>query len=174
MEETKKVYIILSYSGTMVSRIIKFFTKYEYCHASVSFHKDIDKMYSFGRKTAHNPFNAGLVIETRDNEFFQTFTNTECAVLEIDVSKEQYKKLKRVVKRYLKHKDEYKYDIAGLLLRIFHLKIERKNHYVCTEFVKAILEEAEIYKFDSKIVKAVDFMEMPNKKIIYNGKLLNY
>ena len=50
MEETKKVYIVLSYSGTLVSRIIKFFTKYEYCHASVSFHKDIDKMYSFEPK----------------------------------------------------------------------------------------------------------------------------
>ena len=174
MEEMRKIYIILSYSGTIVSRIIKFFTHHEYCHASVSLAKDIDKMYSFGRKTARNPFNSGLVIETRDNDFFQTYTNTKCLILEVEVPKDKYKKLKRVIKRYLKHMDEYRYDIIGLLLRIFNMKIERKNHYVCTEFVKNVLEEAGIYKFNTKIIKAMDFMDIPNNKVIYNGKLLNY
>jgi len=59
-------------------------------------------------------------------------------------------------------------------LRIINIKLDRKHHYVCTEFVKKILEEADIYKFDSKIVKAIDFMDIPNKKIIYDGYLLNY
>lgn len=174
MEQTRKIYIILSYSGTIVSKIIKLFTHYEYCHASVSFQKDISKMYSFGRKTVHNPFNSGLVIETRNNPFFKTFNKTECIILEVEVPKNKYRKLKRVVKRYLKHIDEYRYDIIGLFLRIFNMKLDRKYHYVCTEFVKSILEEADIYKFNTKIVKAIDFMDIPNKKVIYNGKLLNY
>jgi hypothetical protein len=54
------------------------------------------------------------------------------------------------------------------------MKIERKYHYVCTEFVKSVLEESDIYKFNTKIVKAIDFMDMPNKKIIYDGYLVHY
>jgi len=174
VENTDKIYIILSYSGTLVSRIIKFFTKYEYCHVSLSFMKNIDKMYSFGRKKVYNVFDAGFIIENRNNSFFQKFTNTKCLILEVEVPKNKYKKLKNIIKTYIDNEEDYKYDIVGLLLRIINIKLDRKHHYVCTEFVKSTLEEAEIYKFDSKIVKAIDFMDIPNKRIIYTGKLLNY
>ena len=54
------------------------------------------------------------------------------------------------------------------------IKINRENYSVCTEFVSKILEESGIYKFNKKIVKPIDFMSIPNKKIIYQGNLSKY
>ena len=43
--KTKKIYIVLTYTGTILSRIIKLYTKAEYCHVSLSLDKKLNKMY---------------------------------------------------------------------------------------------------------------------------------
>ena len=45
----KKIYIVLTYTGTILSRIIKVFTKKEYSHVSIALDQDLKYMYSFGR-----------------------------------------------------------------------------------------------------------------------------
>ena len=52
----KKVYIILTYSGTFLSKIIKYYTRDEFSHVSISLDSDLKKMYSFGRLNPYNPF----------------------------------------------------------------------------------------------------------------------
>ena len=52
----KKIYIILTYTGTLLSKIIKFYTKNEFSHVSISLDKELKYMYSFGRLNAYNPF----------------------------------------------------------------------------------------------------------------------
>lgn len=170
----KKIYIILSYSGSIPSKIIKVFTHYKYSHVSLSLKNSVDVMYSFGRKKVNNPLDGGFIIEKKAGEFYKKFNKTKCIILELDINKEQYKKLLKVIKTYEKDIDIYRYDIMGLVLRVFNLKIKRKNYSVCTDFVRTILEESGIYKFEKKFVKPIDFMNIPNKKIIYQGNLLNY
>ena len=45
----KQIYFILTDTGTILSRIVKFFMKDEYAHISLSLDKDLNNMYSFGR-----------------------------------------------------------------------------------------------------------------------------
>ena len=52
----KKVYFIVTHTGTTLSKIIKFYTKKEYSHVSISLDEGLNQMYSFGRKHAYNPF----------------------------------------------------------------------------------------------------------------------
>ena len=45
----KKIYIILTHTGTMLSKIIKKYTKDEFSHVSIALDKELNRMYSFGR-----------------------------------------------------------------------------------------------------------------------------
>lgn len=43
----KKIYIILTHTGTLLSKIIKMYTKDEYSHVSISLDSELEEMYSF-------------------------------------------------------------------------------------------------------------------------------
>ena len=45
----RKIYIVLTYTGTFLSKIIRMYTKEEYAHVSISFNENLEEMYSFGR-----------------------------------------------------------------------------------------------------------------------------
>ena len=169
----KNVYLVLSYTGTIMSKIVRLYTHYSYSHVSISLDKQISNMYGFGRKNLYNIFDGGFVIENKKSKFFKKFKNTKCVILELSVTEEQYNKLKQILEEYKENIDIYKYDIIGVFLRPFKIKLNRKNYYYCTKFVKEVLESCDIYKFDNDFIKPRDFMKIPNK-IIYKGKLLNY
>ena len=56
------------------------------------------------------------------------------------------------------------------------LPIKRENHYVCTQFVAEILENAHIYEFEKSnlLVKPIDFEKIDNSNVIYTGYLNKY
>ena len=45
----KKIYIVLTYTGTFLSRIVNIYTGKKYSHVSISLDKNLEYMYSFGR-----------------------------------------------------------------------------------------------------------------------------
>ena len=171
----KEVYIIQSYSGTIPAKLIKLFTKYEYSHISISLDKSLTKMYSFGRKNINNFLNSGFIMENKNGEFFKKFNNTYCRIYKLEVNYFQYKKLKSILKKYEKNPDKYKYDLIGIVLKIFKINIKRKNHYVCSQFVAEVLNNSNIYNFNKspKKVKPSDFDSISNN-IIYTGKIKEY
>ena len=170
----KNIYIILSHSGTIMSRIVRLYTRYKYSHVSISLDKNMTKMYSFGRKKVYNPFNGGFTVESKDGIFYRTFKNTKCSIIELSITKEQYNNLKKILDSYNENKDVYKYDIIGVILRAVNIKVNRKNYFYCTKFIKEVLEDSDIYHFEEDFVKPKYFMELPNIKIIYTGKLSSY
>lgn len=48
--QNKQLYIVISQTGTLLSRILKQITGAEYNHASISLSRDLERMYSFGRR----------------------------------------------------------------------------------------------------------------------------
>ena len=56
----KKIYILLTDTGTLFTNLIKLYTKKTYNHASISFDSELSEVYSFGRKTAKTHLLAGL------------------------------------------------------------------------------------------------------------------
>ena len=48
--DNEYVYVVVSQTGTILSLMLKFFTKAKYNHASISLDNKLDEMYSFGRK----------------------------------------------------------------------------------------------------------------------------
>jgi len=170
----KKIYIILSHSGTIPSKLVKLFTLYKYSHVSISLNDSLETMYSFGRKSINNPFNGGFIIEKRLGKFFKKYNKTRCTVLELNVSREQYLKIIDIINKYKKDIDIYKYNFIGVFFKIFNIRITRKNYNDCSSFVASVLKEASIYNFNKRVVKPVDFLSIPDNKIIYSGRILDY
>ena len=52
----KQIYIVLTHTGTALSTIIKYYTKDEFSHVSISLDEELEEMYSFGRLNPYNPF----------------------------------------------------------------------------------------------------------------------
>jgi len=171
----KKVYIVLTYSGTLLSNIIKMYTKKSYSHVSISLDSSLSTMYSFGRKNPYISFLGGFVEESKDFGTFKRFYKTKCRVYELEVTNKQYHKIKRTLKRFIKNKNGYKYDLVGVMLFPFNIKFVRKNHYYCSDFVKYLLNESKISKTLPDLTKPEDIPNhIKNKKIIYEGLLKNY
>ena len=79
-KKSKKIYIVLTYTGTFMSKVIKIFTRAKYCHVSISLDEELTQMYSFGRLNAYNPFIGGFVHESLDEGTFKRFYKTETTI----------------------------------------------------------------------------------------------
>ena len=44
------LYIVLTRTNTVMSKLIQIFKNYEYTHAAISLDKGLNQMYSFGRR----------------------------------------------------------------------------------------------------------------------------
>ena len=54
--EQRKIYLLLTDTGTMFTRMIKLFTQEPLNHASLAFDDNLVEVYSFGRKKYEKPF----------------------------------------------------------------------------------------------------------------------
>ena len=107
-DTVKKVYILLTYIGSTLSRIIRICTGYEYSHVSIGLDKDLNKLYSFGRLYAYNPFYAGFVHEGVDFGTFKRFKKTTAKLYSLDISDESYELIKKEIYNMSKKKNKYK------------------------------------------------------------------
>lgn len=170
----KKVYLVLSQTGSVLSRTIKFFTGHEYNHISISFDENLNCMYSFGRKYPNNPFIGVFVVEGINKGTFLKFKNTKCKVIGIGVSDEQYELLCSNILLMLSDIDKYKYNLWGLLLAAFHISFHSDNKFYCSEFIRYILEHSSIdVSMIPDIPHPTDFLSMDHE-VLYEGLLRNY
>lgn len=91
----KKVFLLLTDTGTMLTKLIKFYTRKPYNHASISFNSELTEVYSFGRKTPRNPFIGGFVKEDIQSIIFQ---KASCAIYSLTLTEEDVERMKRYIK----------------------------------------------------------------------------
>lgn len=167
----KKIYLVLTYSGTMPSKIIKYYTKKKYSHISISLDKELNKMYSFGRINPYIWFIGGFIHENINKGTFKRFKNTQAKICVLQVSDIQYERLQILINEFESHKKDYRFNIIGVIAVAFKKKIKRRNYFYCAEFVKYALEQASINVNLPNIVKPQDF---ENSMVCYEGKLKDY
>lgn len=175
-EQGKWVYIVVSNTGTLLSRVIGFISKAEYNHASLSLDPCMCEMYSFGRLNPYNPIIGGFVMESPFFGTFKRFRNTSAVILRIPVTERQYALLKRHIRKMYAHKKRYFYNFVGLVFAAFGICWTHRDWYYCSEFVRDTLDLFQILDkrdYDG-IVKPEDFFRIPGKEIVYVGNLLAY
>ena len=170
----RKIYIVLSFTGTWLSRAVRIYTRKEFSHVSIALDKDLDYMYSFGRINVNNPFWGGFVHEVQNKGVFEKFYNTKSVIYPIEVNEQQYKKIKKSIKKFKASKDLYGFNMIGLIGAGLNIRISRKNKFYCAEFVKYILDNAGVDLELPDVVKPQDFLDASNGKFIYRGKFNEY
>ena len=132
-------------------------------------------MYSFGYKYANFPFIAGFVKEKIGEGIFQAKKNLSIAVLQIKVARKTYDAIKEFLKEMYEKKEQYKYNYVGLIFATFHCFFKHKNWFYCSEFVRDLLVKFNVIKLDlKKIVKPMDFLDLENVKVIFDGLQNDY
>ncbi len=172
----KEIYIIMSHSGSIISKIIKVYTRANYSHVSIGFDISLKEFYSFGRKKPTTPIGGGFVIEGINHGVFKRFKNAKCRIYRLTLSDDKYELLKQHVNKFIANSNNYKYNYLGIFTIMFGFKFNRKNSYFCSQFVAKLLHESQIYKFhkDVSLVRPKDFDSISEAKLIYEGRLADY
>ena len=174
MVDMKQIYIVLTHTGTLLSRLIKCYTKDEFSHCSISLDIELKEMYSFGRLNPYNPFWGGFVHEYINKGTFKRFYKTKAKIYSLDVTEEQYEKIKNNVIKIQRNKEEYKFNILGLFAAGFHKKIGEEHSFYCAEFVKYVIENDGVDTELPEVVKPEDFKYMKGLREVYSGLLSRY
>lgn len=174
MIEMKQIYVVLTHTGTILSRIIKCYTKDEFSHCSISLDIGLKEMYSFGRLNPYNAFWGGFVHEDINRGTFKRFYRTKARVYSLEITDEQYEKIRKKIRKIQKNKEKYRFNTLGLFAAGFHKKIGKEYSFYCAEFVKYVIESAAIDTGLPEIVKPEDFKYMKGLREIYSGLLRKY
>ena len=172
-DNNRTVYVMLSYTGTFLSRAIKKYTKAPYSHVSISLEQDLTNFYSFGRKISFCPLWGGFVTEELDKGVYKRFKNAECGIFELKVNEEQYFRLKEAIEEFQENVDKLRYNFIGLITCAIGVSFKRSNYYFCSQFVDAVFKKVgiEIVDKPSEFVTPTDFLEAEEFKLIYTGKI---
>lgn len=174
--DSRELYIVISQTGTVLSRILKLITGAEYNHASIGLTPDLELMYSFGRKNPYNPFYGGFVVESPNFGTFKRFKNTKVMVLSLKVNADVYDRIEKLIHTMVACKSEYGYNYLGLYLAALKINYKSQNRYYCSEFVNKIIQDSEVRGSDKLkgIVQPMHFIDLPDATNIYCGKLKDY
>lgn len=172
----KKVYVVLSKTGTILSHIIQACTGEPTPHCSLSLDRNLYRMYSFGRRNAYDLFNAGLVHERPDKHVFGRLTNTRSVIYEIEVTDEQYRTIWNTTKEFWNKKESYHYNFIGIVFAWVKYYPLIRDSYFCTQFVAYVLQKAGVNFTEKNYleVRAEDFRNSPLLHEVYSGRLQDY
>lgn len=170
----KKIYIVLTHTGTNLSRLIKSYTKDEFSHVSIALDLKLEQMYSFGRLNPYNPIWGGFVHEYIDKGTFKRFYLTKAKVYELPITDNQYEIVKNTIEQIKQEKEQYTFNILGLFAAGFRKKIKWKKSFYCAEFVKYVLDQAKIDTGLPEVAKPEDFKKIEKLQEIYSGFLRKY
>ena len=173
--QKKQIYVIISQTGTILSRIIKRLTGAQYNHASISLDKELTRMHSFGRVNPYNAFIGGFVQESPNFGTFKRFKDTDAIIIALDVDENTYSKAENLVETMWANRKNYHYNYLGLYLAAVHISRKKKNCFYCSEFVAHVLRECNVQGNETlgDIIHPMDFFKFPHRKI-YTGKLRDY
>lgn len=173
-----KIYIVLSNTGTLLTRMIGKYTKIPYNHVSICFDDELHEIYSFGRKKPWFPAWGGFVQEELDEGgVYYYFSETVCTIYELNITYENHRNLRKNVDKFKKNRRRYYFNALGFLGIIINHPIKLPYGYFCSNFVAYVLQQSGIDLFEEKnpaLVTPNDFYM--NKKLnkIYEGKILDY
>ncbi len=169
----KTIYILLTRSSSVLSRLIYLFTGDDYTHVSIAFDKELHTLYSSGRKNGRTVIPAGPCIESIRNGFLSKQKNVPCALYKLEVTEEVYLMAKKEAEAIINNADEYHYNILGLILCRLNIAYDRKRNYFCSQMVSEVLEKSNAVKFKKKtsLIRPKDYMQLQGALLCFAGVL---
>ncbi|WP_028546339.1 hypothetical protein [Paenibacillus taiwanensis] len=172
--EQKRIYVLLTDTGTLFSQVIKMYTRHPLNHASVALDESLNEVFSFGRKGPANPFVGGFVRERVIGDLIRGESRlTRCALYSCTVSPEMYNRFRSRIQDIERNEHQYKYNLLGLLGIALKIRIARKNAYFCSQFIASLFQECglRLTSKEAEMVTPDDFRHCQALKLEFIGDL---
>jgi len=175
----KNLYVMFTRTSTVVGKMIRAVTRYEFSHVSLALSDDLTEFYSFARKNVNNPIYAGFVKEKRCYFTLGKENKTRVKIFKISVEDEVYYKVREFVIQ-VANDDELIYNLFSLITMPIMHGIQPYKQHTCISFVSEALAVNGIVKFNKPTYKYTPKeLERKLKKYlfldgyIYNGEKEN-
>ncbi|WP_407317748.1 hypothetical protein UQW22_14255 [Isoptericola halotolerans] len=165
------VYVVLSRSTTVLSRAIRLVTGAEVTHAALALDPGLERMFSFGRRRAGNPFVGCFKRERIDDELYRAMATLPGVVLRVPVTPQQHEAIRVQVAQFAIDRDRYSYNLSGLVGR----GSEGSPRFVCSEFVYHVLRGAGVCDLAVPRwkVRPQTLLRVPGE-VVFRGDLKTY
>jgi len=171
-EMSYTIYIVLTKTGTLLSKAIGMYTGKEMNHASIAFDEELFEMYSFGRRQLNNPLSGGFLRENAERGLFET---ADCVVYRCRVSHYQYLEMMKIVRYMYWNRDRYKYNFIGLFGVMMQKEVRRERAYFCSQFVAMLLKVGGLKIYQNPALMTPHCIaQLPYLEKVYAGKLADY
>ena len=172
----KSLYIFLTRTESIVSKIVYFFTRAPYTHSAIAFDEDLDLLCSSSRKDGIHMFPSGPCREYLNRGFYARPRPTPCTILKLDVSEEVYQNALLETEYFLEHHEEYKFNILGLMSCKFGIGLKRRNKFFCSQFVAEILTRSGAVSLPKPpcLMRPIDYTKLPQVKEVFKGNIKQF
>ncbi len=170
--EKAYLYIVLTRTNSIVSHLIHLVTHDQYTHAALALDRDLQEMYSFGRKYTYYPFIGRFKHERLEEGLYRRSKKLPGIVLELEVTEDQYRQARSLIQQFIANRGRYKYNCRGLVYGLLNKPTKRDDRFLCSQFVYHVLHASGIVDFGvpANLVKPVDFLKLP-VRVVYQGDL---
>ena len=172
----KKIYIVTTYTGTVLSYLIRKLSKTPYAHVSIALNENLKPMYSFGRLNPKTPLFAGFVEENINEGLYAIRKNTMCRVYSLEVTDSQYNDIYNNIMFVSENRKKFDYDIMALIYLIINRPRQAEYKYVCSHFVADMLIKSNVDMFNkpSYSIRPDYFYDNEQLSLEYEGFLSTY
>ena len=162
MSDSKKLYVMISKTNTKMGNFIRFFTRYDYNHVSLSLDKELKSFVSFARIVQDAPLYGGFVTESFER-FLHKGKNSLVKIYEVDITKEKYNNLKKLFSLADNPDNGLVYNYLDALMTPVGINVKIKGAYTCLSFANTVLGT------NCKNIKALS--DTLKDKLIYSGTI---
>jgi len=170
------IFIVLSFTGSTPAQLIRKFTKEPYSHASIALNYNLNPMYSFVMEQIPEVgFKSGFAEEYIDKGVWKKDI-CEYTMWMFLCRPAQYETIQHLIMSIKDHREQYRYNMKGLIH--FLTKHFKKNddHFFCSEFVSWLLQTIEPEKWGRNISSYTPYGLINRNAMIHitRGKMKNY
>lgn len=175
--ENNYIYLVLTRTGTVISKVIGAVTGKTYTHASVASDIMLNYMYSFCRDKKEMPLPANFNREDLEDGVFGACKSIPGEVYRIPVTRRQLKRYNDIIRHFTLNRGSYTYDIGALFLMALHIPHRLRNKFVCSVWVGFVLGKSGInsdIKKHPSLIEPENFRSIRNAELIYKGDMKKY
>lgn len=139
MEYTQSVYILLTRTGSILSRTIAFLTRAPYTHAALSLDDEFEELYSFTRLNPRYILPAGFAKENLGRGLYLARKDPPCRVYRMRVTEGEYAEICERVRDMFRNRARYHYNYLGVAANYFGRQYTTPHRFFCSEFVATMV-----------------------------------
>lgn len=167
---THSVYILLTRTSSILSRLIRFLTNAAYTHAALSLDDEFEETYSFTRRNPRLIWPAGLARENLWRGLYFARRDPPCRVYRVRLTEEEYMRIQSRVRAMYADRKHYHYNYLGVAANYFGRQYSTPRRYFCSEFVATMVTTGqEGQTLCPARTRPMDLTEVKDFECVYEG-----